>query len=523
MKKLLILLLLACASAHANSTSSGHYTTHDFTVTGSSYDVTFWVGWWADDYPMNSAPGRIELVDGANTFLGHVVASNYQGSGPSVQVSGGGTVDNVASNVGRYAGGSPADGYLSGIWHITGLSPGTYRLKLWHYQTWDTLYSATTVWTDTEVISASEPGPTNSPPSVSLDSPGGQTVAAGTTLTITSHATDPDGNISNHNLDIQRPAGDWNFQGGFATGEPFQGGPVGSGGDSTRSATFTFTDAGTYQVRSAADDGSGWVHSATVTITVVAPPPAQFTLATGASAGGTVSPGGTVSAGTVVYVTATPDGAHDFAGWSGDAAGTANPVGVFMDRDKSVQAVFVVKSFALTTSAMSGGSATPGGTYPYGTTVTVAALPDALHYFTGWTGDAAGMANSIAVLLDRAKFVQALFAPKAAQSISFTPPGDQNVGAALPLTATSSSGLPVNFVVLGGPATFSNGTLTVTGPGPITIQAVQPGDAYTLAAPPVTGTFNAAAPVVLKYHTAARTLLQTGRTAEAANYVIGNP
>ncbi|MBL9219051.1 MAG: hypothetical protein JNG82_11220 [Opitutaceae bacterium] len=363
----------------------------------------------------------------------------------------------------------------------------------------------------------------NQPPTVTLLAPGAQTITAGTVLTIASRATDPDGNISNHNLDIQRPTGDWNFQGGFAAGEPFQGGAVGSAADSTRSAGFTFTDVGTYYVRAAANDGSGWYHSGTVAITVIAPPPAQFALVTVAGAGGAVSAGGTYTAGTTVMITATPSGTHDFTGWSGDAGGSANPLAVLMDRAKTVQAGFAPKNLSLTTNASVGGNVTPGGNYPYGTTVTIAATPDAAHYFTGWTGDAAGPASPIAVLLDRAKFVQAQFAPKAAQSISFTPPGDQNVGAALPLTATSSSGLPVSFVVLGGPATFSNGTLTVTGPGSITIQAVQPGDAYTLAAPPITGTFNAAAPAVLKYHTAARTLLQTGRTAEAANYVIGNP
>ena len=365
--------------------------------------------------------------------------------------------------------------------------------------------------------------PVNTPPAVTLLAPGTQTVTAGTTLTISARATDANGNLSGHNLDLQRPAGDWNFQGGFATGEPFQGGPVGSGADSTRSAAFTFTDVGTYYVRSGATDGSGWYHSATVAVTVIAAPPAQYSLVTAAGAGGTVSPGGTFAAGSTATVVATPDAAHDFAGWSGDAGGSANPLGVLMDRAKSVQANFALKSFTLTTSAMGGGSATPGGTYPYGTTVTIAATPDSAHYFTGWSGDAAGMAGSIAVLLDRAKFVQAQFAPKAAQAISFTLPGDQNVGANIPLTATSSSGLPVSFVVLGGPATFNNGTLTVTGPGAVTIQAVQPGDTYTLAAAPVTGTFNAAAPAVLKYQAAARTLLQTGRTAEATNYVLGNP
>ena len=58
-------------------------------------------------------------------------------------------------------------------------------------------------------------------------------IASGDALP-TAELTDPDGNITGHNLDIQRPAGDWNFQGGFATGEPYQGGPVGSGADSTR-------------------------------------------------------------------------------------------------------------------------------------------------------------------------------------------------------------------------------------------------------------------------------------------------
>jgi hypothetical protein len=48
----------------------------------------------------------------------------------------------------------------------------------------------------------------------------------------------------------------------------------------------------------------------------------------------------------------SPDAAHDFAGWSGDAGGSANPLAVLMDRAKSVQANFALKSFTLTTSAM---------------------------------------------------------------------------------------------------------------------------------------------------------------------------
>jgi hypothetical protein len=254
--------------------------------------------------------------------------------------------------------------------------------------------------------------PVNTPPTVTLSAPGAQTITTGTALTITGRATDPDGNLTAHNLDIQRPAGDWNFQGGFATGAPFQGGPVGSGADSTRSASFTFSDVGTYYVRSAADDGSGWRQSATVAITVIAPPPVQYTLATSAGTGGLVTPGGPFNAGTNAQVTATPDATHDFTGWAGDAAGMANPLTVLMDRNKAVQATFALKSYTLTTSATVGGAVTPGGGFTTGTNVIVTAIPDATHDFVGWTGDAGGAANPLTVLMDRSKTIQAVFALK---------------------------------------------------------------------------------------------------------------
>lgn len=361
--------------------------------------------------------------------------------------------------------------------------------------------------------------PTNQPPVVTLSSPGAQTITAGATLTISSQATDTDSNIADHNLDIQRPAGDWNFQGGFATGEPFQGGPVGSAADSTRSVSFAFTDVGTYYVRSAANDGSGWYHSATVAITVVAPPPIQYALTTMAGAGGAISAGGTYNAGTTVTVTATPDGTHDFAGWSGDAGGGANPLTVLMDRAKTVQANFAPKSFSLTTNASGGGNVTPGGNYPYGTTVTIAAAADATHRFVGWSGDATGSAPSVALTITRPLFVQAVFEDKTAQTISFPAIADQNVGSSFPLSVTTTSGLPV-ILTVSGPANYANDVLTLTGPGAVSIQATQAGDGYYLPAAPVTRTFNAAAAAILRYRATGRTFLQTGRTPESIPYVI---
>lgn len=366
--------------------------------------------------------------------------------------------------------------------------------------------------------------PAESPPSVSLSAPGAQTVTVGTTLTITGHATDPDGNITAHNLDIQRPAGDWNFQGGFATGWPFQGGPMGSGADSTRSASFAFTDVGTYYVRTAASDGSGWYHSSTVAVTVVAPPSVQYALSTSAGAGGSVTPGGLFNAGTSATVSAVPDATHDFLGWTGDAVGAVNPLAVLMDRNKAVQAVFALKSYALVTSATTGGAVTPGGIYPPGTIITLSAAPDATHRFLGWAGDASGTAPTVAITLNAPKAVQAVFTDKTVQTLTFPTPADQPVaGPPLTLNAAVSSGLPVSYVVLSGPATLAGNQLTLTGPGAVTVQASQAGDGFYLPAISVTRTFNAYAAAMLRYRPNGRTLLQGRVATGAAPYVVETP
>lgn len=71
-------------------------------------------------------------------------------------------------------------------------------------------------------------------------------------------------------------------------------------------------------------------------------------------------PGGSYSLGTAVTLTATAGAGYNFAGWSGDLAGTTNPMSITMNADKSVTATFVaVASYALTPSAGSGGTITP--------------------------------------------------------------------------------------------------------------------------------------------------------------------
>jgi Immunoglobulin domain len=74
------------------------------------------------------------------------------------------------------------------------------------------------------------------------------------------------------------------------------------------------------------------------------------------------------------------------------------------------------------------------------------------------------------------------------QSISFHGPMNGTSGQALMLSASASSGLPVQFALLSGTATLNGAMMTPQG-GTVVIQASQPGDATYEAAEPVTQTY----------------------------------
>ena len=83
------------------------------------------------------------------------------------------------------------------------------------------------------------------------------------------------------------------------------------------------------------------------------------------------------------------------------------------------------------------------------------------------------------------------------QTISFPNPGTQAYGVApITLTATASSGLPVTYTVLSGPAWVSGNILTIIGAGSVTVEADQSGNSQWQAAPPVVDSF-AVNPAVL--------------------------
>ncbi|MFA5263736.1 MAG: hypothetical protein WC378_07900 [Opitutaceae bacterium] len=309
------------------------------------------------------------------------------------------------------------------------------------------------------------------------------------------------------------------------------GGTVSSGGTYSvgSSVSVAATPAANYYFVGWTGDLSGSTNPSNVTMNANRSVQAvfaqvTFTLVALAGPGGSVSAGGTFAAGTNAIVVATPDSTHDFVGWSGDAGGATNPLSLTIDRNKTVQANFSLKTFTLTTAATTGGTVTPGGQYPLGTIVTISAMPDATHRFIGWSGDATGTATSVAITLDRAKSVVGSFAAKLAQTITFAPPGDlATTATATPLNAAASSGLPVTFIVVSGPATITNGAVLVIGPGSVVIQATQAGNDIYLPASPVVQTFNVVTPVQLKFNPAAHTLLDSAAARSGEPLVIQVP
>jgi uncharacterized repeat protein (TIGR02543 family) len=150
-----------------------------------------------------------------------------------------------------------------------------------------------------------------------------------------------------------------------------------------------------------------------------------YTLTASSSGNGLVTldpAGGTYDYGTTITLTVVPDANYHFVSWTGpDAADIIDTDGVYtivMDGDKSVTANFAIDMFTLTVSNDGHGSVTlnpAGGTYDYGTTVTLTPVPNANYHFLSWTGpDAADIIDTSGVytiVMDSDKSVTANFAP----------------------------------------------------------------------------------------------------------------
>ena len=141
-----------------------------------------------------------------------------------------------------------------------------------------------------------------------------------------------------------------------------------------------------------------------------------------------------------VTITALPDDAHVFTGWSGDITGLANPAVVTVTTNMTVVANFAPKpGYLLTVNVVGQGSvvvAPAKAQYAPGETVEVTAVPEEGWIFAGWSGALSGSDTPASLRMDSDKTVTARFVARPA--ITTVP--DQVVSelATLTLTVTAT-------------------------------------------------------------------------------------
>ena len=188
--------------------------------------------------------------------------------------------------------------------------------------------------------------------------------------------------------------------------------------------------------------------------------------------------------GTVVQLTAVPATGYHLAAWGGDASGSASPINVTMDGDKSITATFAINTYALNVTVVGAGTVTksPGqATYTHGQTVTLTAAAGANYHFTGWSGDATGATSPITVTMDSDKNITATFDINTfAIATAVTPAGSGTIakspdlaqypyGSSVQLSAVPATGY--RFLSWSGDVsgTANPATLTVDGAKTVTV------------------------------------------------------
>ena len=142
-----------------------------------------------------------------------------------------------------------------------------------------------------------------------------------------------------------------------------------------------------------------------------------------------------------------------------------------------------------TAPALVGSDSIGSVSYTYATTATATAAVGSSHAITPSNAVfTSGTASNYNITYTAGTLT---IAGGASQSITFNPPTTATYGdPAITLSATATSGLPVTFTLVSGPATLTGSTLTITGSGTITVRATQGGDSTYAAATDVQKTIS---------------------------------
>ena len=216
-----------------------------------------------------------------------------------------------------------------------------------------------------------------------------------------------------------------------ATANPSEGGSVSPSSqqyDSGDVATVTATASSEYVFQSWSGSASGSSPSTTVTMDSDKAVVANFikkkyALTINVKGEGSVTEkvikagvATDYNSGTVVELTAVPDGEWLFVEWTGDLTGSENPKEITIDKAKTVTAVFVKKQYPLTIEIEGEGTVTEevikqglATDYNSGTILELTAVPTGDWEFVEWTGDITSTENPAQITIDGPKTVKVKF------------------------------------------------------------------------------------------------------------------
>jgi uncharacterized repeat protein (TIGR02543 family) len=135
----------------------------------------------------------------------------------------------------------------------------------------------------------------------------------------------------------------------------------------------------------------------------------------------------TYGCGQVVTLTAMPDPGWQFNGWSGDLSGSANPLAITMDGDKTITATFgelppVTYSLVVDIAGSGTVNIVPNQTgYAPDTVVTLTPAADPGWVFSGWSGDVSGSDDPLELTMDSDKDITATFEAEKIEEFAFLP------------------------------------------------------------------------------------------------------
>ncbi len=269
---------------------------------------------------------------------------------------------------------------------------------------------------------------------------------------------------------------------------PTAGGSTSGGGTYNygASATVTATPATGYQFVNWVEGGTAVSTSANYTFTVSANRTLvanfsliTFTVATSLSpaGGGTANGAGSYGYGTSVTVSSTTNTGYTFVNWTegGTVVSSSASYTFTLNANRTLVANFSLNTYAvvISSSPTTGGTTSGGGTFNYGTSVTVSATPSTGYTFVNWTESgtvvSANTSHSFTLSTDRtfvANFslqtytVTTTSSPTAGGTASGG--GIYNYGASAIVTATPETGYQFVNWTEGGAAVSTNASYTFT-------------------------------------------------------------